>query len=175
MSWNPILKMPDKSIVLNTGPILALIAATGSLNILSKLYKKVVVTLEVKNEICFDTNSRFAAKEFLESSFLRQINITTEPSLLLKNMLDIGEASVIQCALDNKIDTVCIDESVGRRVARLHDLKVTGSLGVLLKGKYAGLDIDIHESVNNMRNKGIYLSDNLVAKVIRMANDLDKS
>ena len=60
-------------------------------------------------------------------------------------------------------------------MARLHDLKVTGSLGVLLKGKSAGLDIDINESVNNMRNKGIFLSDNLVAKVIRMADDLDKS
>lgn len=166
--------MPDKSIVLNTGPILALIAATGNLDVLNRLYKKVIVTLEVRNEVCFNKNSRFAAKEFLESSFLRQINKKTEPSLLLKNMLDIGEASVIQCALDNKIDTVCIDEAVGRRVARLHDLKVTGSLGVLLKGKFAGLDIDIHEAITNMRNKGIFLSDHLATKVLKMADDLGK-
>jgi len=38
-----------KSIVINTGPILALIAATGNLNLLKELYHPIYVTLEVQN------------------------------------------------------------------------------------------------------------------------------
>jgi predicted nucleic acid-binding protein len=36
---------------------------------------------------------------------------------MLLNSLDAGEASVIQLALNERIRTVCIDESAGRRLA----------------------------------------------------------
>jgi predicted nucleic acid-binding protein len=45
----------------------------------------------------------------------------------LLTTLDRGEAAVIALALAEKIPTACIDETVGRRVARLHGLAVTGS------------------------------------------------
>lgn len=95
--------------------------------------------------------------------------ITLSP--ILKNSLDAGEASVIQFALDNKIDTVCIDEVTGRRIARLHDLNVTGSLGVLLNAKSEGLEISIRESIKNMEKKGIYLSPGLVNKAIEISGE----
>jgi predicted nucleic acid-binding protein len=39
--------MPESAIVINTGPILALIAATGDLSLLPKLYSRVIVPREV--------------------------------------------------------------------------------------------------------------------------------
>ena len=130
--------MPDKEIVINTGPMIALIAATGNLNI-------------------------------LKTGLLVDQPITLSP--ILKNVLDAGEASVIQYALDNQIGTVCIDEVAGRRIARLHDLNVTGSLGVLLKAKSEGFDISIRHCINNMRKNGIYLSSELVSKAILIAGE----
>ncbi|WP_216594172.1 hypothetical protein [Synechococcus sp. PCC 6312] len=53
----------------------------------------------------------------------------------LLNSLDSGEAAVIQLALNQNIQTVCIDETSGRRIARLNGLNVTGSIGILLKLK----------------------------------------
>lgn len=65
--------MPKKYIVINTGPIIALIAATKNLGILDILYDKVVVTNEVKNEVCFQGQKSFGSKEFLEADFITHI------------------------------------------------------------------------------------------------------
>lgn len=163
--------MPDKSIVINTGPLIALIAATGSLDVLKQRFEKTYVTLEVKHEVCFKGQKNFAVNEFQEASFLHIEDQPVKLSPLLKNSLDPGEASVIQFALDNQIDTVCIDEVAGRRIARLHDLNVTGSLGVLPKAKSEGLNIDIRKCIKNMEKKGIYLSPGLVNKAIQISGE----
>ncbi len=70
-------------IVINTGPILTLVAGLGSLNVLKELYDSVYVTNEVADEIMFDGSSRFAAKEFEEAEFLIKIDKPIEISPLL--------------------------------------------------------------------------------------------
>ena len=163
--------MPDsKTLVINTGPILALIAATGNLQLLQKLYKQVIVTNEVKEEICHKGIKYFGVSEFQEATFLVQLKEPLNITPHLRNSLDKGEASVIQYALDNHFP-VCIDESVGRRLARLYDLSITGSLGVLLKAKNTGYDINIAKAIHNMKQKGIFISDKLAEKALKMANE----
>jgi len=56
----------------------------------------------------------------------------------LRNSLDLGEAAVIQLALQHGIPLVAIDETVGRRFARLSGLTVTGAIGILLRAKSLG-------------------------------------
>lgn len=164
--------MPDKkSLVINTGPIIALIAATGSLSLLEKLYKQVFITLEVKDEICYKGNNFFGIREFHEATFLTQNEKPVQLTPILKHSLDVGEASVIQYALDNNISNVCIDEAMGRRMARLNELKVTGSLGILLKAKNNGIKISIKKAINNMQQRGIFLSDELIEKAFNLANE----
>lgn len=121
--------MPKSNqIVINTGPLLALIAALGDLKVLESLYERVFVPYEVCLEILAGGSSGFGIDEFSQATFLfKQKNQTKiEPYLL--NSLDLGESSVIQTALDMKIRTVCIDEAMGRRIARLNGLTLTGSL-----------------------------------------------
>lgn len=58
--------MPEKkSVVIDTGPILSIIAAFGSLEVLSKLYKKVLVPLEVCDEILAGGPKSFGITEML--------------------------------------------------------------------------------------------------------------
>jgi predicted nucleic acid-binding protein len=75
--------------------------------------------------------------------------------------LDRGEASVIQTALTHEIQIVAIDEKLGRRIARLHELKVTGSLGILLKAAKAGLVPSLEKCFERMHNHGIWISRDL--------------
>jgi predicted nucleic acid-binding protein len=75
----------------------------------------------------------FGATEFASADGLDR---RTEPVVigsLLSQLLDRGEASVVQLAISEGIETVCIDEHQGRRVARLNGLRVTGSLGFLFE------------------------------------------
>ena len=122
-------------IVINTGPILALIAGTGSLSILGDVYARVVVPFEVCAEVREGGTGSYGIQEFEQASFLEKMDGRIMIPSYLRNSLDLGESSVIQTALDCTIATVCIDEAVGRRVARLSGLHVTGSLGILLKAK----------------------------------------
>lgn len=121
--------MPSpERIVINTGPILALVAAFGELHVLRTLYHKVLVPYEVCKEIMAAGRSGFAIKEFDDASWwLHKWSRPLEIAPFLRNSLDIGEASVIQLAVNETIDTVCIDEAIGRRTGRLNGLNITGS------------------------------------------------
>lgn len=64
--------------------------------------------------------------------------------------------------MNRGLSLVCIDETAGRRVARLCELTLTGSVGILLKAKRLGYDVSIPEALERMRAQGIWLSDRVV-------------
>lgn len=161
--------MPDKRkrIVINTGPIIALVAALGDLNFLEKLYKQVIVSYEVSLEILAGGPRGFAVKEFQQAKGLEIRNKPLDISPHLFNSLDLGEASVIQLALNENIETVCIDEDVGRRIARLNSLKVTGSVGVLIRAKDEGFSFSMKDAIQKMKQQGVWLSDRVIEIALR--------
>jgi predicted nucleic acid-binding protein len=69
---------------------------------------------------------------------------------------------VIQTALDLGVKRVCIDETIGRRLARLSNLSVTGTIGVLIKAKSQGYDVSIPDALERMRQRGIWLSQEVI-------------
>ena len=65
--------MPETdALVINTGPLLALIAGIGNLSVLEMLYKRVFVPLEVCQEIEAGGSLNFGLSEFRESDFLKK-------------------------------------------------------------------------------------------------------
>jgi predicted nucleic acid-binding protein len=156
--------MPERSqaIVTNTTPLISLAAATGSLDVPQFLYRRVVVPYEVAQEVRAGGRHAFGVEVFQGADWL---DIQPAPVNLLpflQNSLDRGEASVIQTAMNLGLPLVCIDETAGRRIARLCDLTLTGSIGVLLKAKRLGYDISITDAIERMRQQGIWLSDRVV-------------
>jgi predicted nucleic acid-binding protein len=86
---------PDE-IVINTSPLIALVAALGDLSLLETLYTSVWVPFEVCQEILTGDSTRFAAAEFQAAEKLNKQTTPLEISSFLLNSLDLGEASVIQ-------------------------------------------------------------------------------
>jgi len=165
--------MPDATaeLVINTGPIISLVAAMGNLTLLDQLYERVVVPHEVARELTVDSAGRFAAREFLEASWLEKRTERIDVRPLLSSILDPGEAAVIATAEQHGIKAVCIDESAGRRVARMAGLRVTGSLGVLLRAKREGRPLLLRDCIQRMRTHGIHLADGLVEGALRQAGE----
>ena len=89
----------------------------------------------------------------------------------LGNSLDKGEAAVIQLALYENFQTVCIDEAAGRRIARLNGLLVTGSVGILLRALHEGYSFSMREAIDRMRARGIWLSDRVVTFAVTQAGE----
>jgi len=162
-----------REIVINTGPIIALVAATGSLSWMAELYESVWVPHEVHSEILAGGAEvpELAALMGARNVIHIQSALAFIPPVLVRE-LDRGEASVIQTALDRNIGTVAIDEKAGRRVARLNGLKVTGSLGILVRAKENGLINSLSQCIREMRVKGIWISDALVHQALSAVGEL---
>lgn len=164
--------MPEtKELVINTTPILALIAAVGSLDMLPLLYHRVWVPWEVGREILAGGVEGFAIPEFERAEWLHKQTHPVPPSPLLGNSLDPGEAAVIQLALQRGIPLVAIDETVGRRFARLSGLTVTGSIGILLRAKTLGYPLTMAKAIRRMQQRGIWLSGKVIEFALREAGE----
>lgn len=164
--------MPStEQLVINTGPLLAIIAGTGDLEILRSLYKQVTVPYEVCQEVLTGGATDFGVQEFNRADFLDKRSQPTQIQAHLRNSLDLGESSVIQVALDEEIQTVCIDEAIGRRVARLNELKVTGSLGILVRAKNEGHSLVLRDVIQRMQDHGVWLSERVITLVLRQAGE----
>ena len=156
--------MPDarRAIVTDTTPLIALVAGTGGLEILRALYDRVVVPYEVAEELHAGGGDALGVAAFEKSTWLERHTAAVPVFQLLGNTLDRGEASVIQTALNEGIALVCIDETVGRRVARMSGLTLTGSIGVLIKARRQGYAVSIPQVLERMREHGIWLSEGVV-------------
>jgi predicted nucleic acid-binding protein len=156
-----------REIVINTGPVIALVAAMGSLEWLSQLYECVWIPREVEAEIAAGGSCapELVAIQTAGDVIKVQSASTPVPRVLI-NEIDLGEASVIHTALERRIGTVAIDEKAGRRIARLHGLKVTGSIGILVKAKQQGLVASLAHCLQEMRKKGIWISEELIRQAL---------
>ena len=82
--------MPEpRAIVINTGPLLALIAAMGDLGILKLLYERVVVPFEVCEEILAGCPSGFGVGKFQEDDFITRLDNPAIIQPYLRNSLDL--------------------------------------------------------------------------------------
>lgn len=158
-------------IVINTSPLIALVAAWGDLAPLAPLYNEVLVPFEVCQEILAGGPNNFSVPEFQQATWLKKQTAPLSISPLLLNSLDLGEASVIQLAMDKGISTVCIDEAVGRRVARLSGLTLTGSIGILLKAKQCNSALSVKQAIDNMQARNIRLSQTVINFALRQSGE----
>jgi hypothetical protein len=79
--------------------------------------------------------------------------------------LDAGEAEAIVLASEIKADLIILDERLGRFHAKHADLKVTGTIGVLMKAKSEGLIEELHPLLNELSDKEVWISEKLCRKI----------
>ena len=82
-----------------------------------------------------------------------------------------GEAEVIALGLEKPSSRLILDDALARRIARLHNLQFTGTIGVIVKAKQAGLLPSVSAVIIALREGGLWLSDALVVEVLRQAGE----
>ncbi len=149
--------MTDR-IVTNTSPLLAF-AKMQAFAIIGKLPFEFVCPAEVETEILVGANQGYETEipEWLKVS---PLNSAISPLAIAS--LDVGEAANIQLAIEQNIETVCIDERKGRSAALAVGLKVVGSLGLLGKAKTLGLISEIKPFIEKAKSGGIFYDEKLI-------------
>jgi len=125
--------------IINSSPLIYL-GKIGALPFLPKLFTECYTTLIVKEEVLSDEKApEFSVLKESFSSWLSLKEPTNQQLVDRLKELNIhtGEASVIALAKelqDNCDESVMIiDDLAAREIARTLDLKVTGTIGVLIK------------------------------------------
>jgi len=97
---------------------------------------------------------------------IRKIESNLLKLLITDLNLGKGEAEVI--ALANSKDlTAVIDDSKARKVAENMGLKLTGTIGVLMRAEKEGLIVSAHDKVKKLKEKGFYVSEELFENLER--------
>ena len=156
--------MPE--LIINTGPLIALCAALKDLRVLKGCYTCVHVPHAVADEILAGPQGLRDLNRIRSAGVFE---IADQPVFLdsyLTLALDTGEAAVIASALCFGVMKVSIDEKIGRRVARLHGLAVTGSTGMLLKCAKSGAISDLGACFHAMHENGIWVSESIIQNAL---------
>lgn len=146
----------------NTTPLIAL-SAINQLELLPRLFGQIYLTDEVISEC--SAGGRIFVQNLRELAWVTHTTYrpTMMPHILLE--LDWGEKSTILAAQEHQADLVLIDEKLGRNVAEYLGLRVSGTLGVLLKAKRVNLIPSFRQAANSMREQGIFFQPKLIERL----------
>ena len=147
--------MPEP-ILIDTSSLIAL-ERINLLQILCKIYKEVIIPESVIKE--FGTLS-------LPCISIRKVESNLLRLLIADLNLGKGEADVIALASQTGLKVI-IDDSKARKVAENMGLKLTGTIGVLMKAERIGLIESAHDKVRELREKGFYVSEELLEDISR--------
>lgn len=150
------------TIVVNTGPLLAL-ARGKCVHILERLPWVFISPREVQIELSAGEGEGLPP---IETGCVTFLDLAGPIPSIVRASLDVGEAAVIQLAIERKADIVCIDERKGRRVALAAGLSVVGSLGLLGKAKELGVIPAVRPLVERMQAGGVWFHPDLVRQVL---------
>lgn len=161
--------MPSNGLVVSdTSPLLNL-ALIERLDLLRTQFSDVTVPHRVWDELTEGEGGLEALRELRDNDFLSIVEV--ERSNLFVEVLqelDLGETAAICYAVEHGADLILLDERDGRRVARRHDLEVTGIIGILLRGANVG-DVDLERELEALREVGFWISDELYARALSEA------
>ena len=158
-------------LVSNTGPIIAL-ALIDRLDILQALFRQVVVPEAVHKELLYGGSSGNDLITYQKASWIQVQSLSTPMGPLLKTVLDIGEASVIQLASEIKADYVLIDERKARKIARnIFGLQVIGTARILVEAKKKRVLDNVGDTLRRMRDSGYWIHDDIVHKILKESKE----
>ncbi|ERH01870.1 MAG: putative nucleic acid-binding protein, contains PIN domain protein [Halonotius sp. J07HN6] len=159
----------DDLVVSDTSPLLNL-SLIGRLDLLKAQFSSITAPNHVWAELTDGDAGVDALIALRDGGFLSIVEIEeSELFTEIGHELDRGETAAICYAIEQDADLVLIDESDGRRIARRHDLVVTGVVGILLQAANGG-DAELQKELNALRDAGFWISDRLYSKVLREAN-----
>ncbi len=162
-----IYQMPK--IVSNTTPIISLLKLSR-LDILKDLYSDISIPYAVYQEIESGKNKSYY-QDLTKLSWINIVKIQDRNALKYFLDLDAGEAESIVLATELRADLIIIDEKLGRFYAKHADLKVTGTIGILIKAKQQGIIKNLKPLLYELIEKNVWISENLISEILIQVNE----
>jgi predicted nucleic acid-binding protein len=162
--------MPDRLVVSDTSPLLYL-HQVGHLDLLHSLYGRVSIPPAVAAELRAGAELGIAVPDVQALEWLAVHPLHDTTALPVVTDLGPGEAEAIGLALTSPGSLLILDDKLGRRIARLNRVTITGTLGVLVKSRREGLLPSLSPVMEALRQTSMYLTRELIETALREAGE----
>lgn len=160
-----------RRVIVNSTPLLVL-GNIGQLDILRRMYGKIVIPEAVYSEVTEkeDAASRavLAARDWIEVQAIHN----PAAYALYRARLHAGEVETMILAQQEPVaDLVVLDDSAARKTAEFLGLNVTGTIGILVKAKQRGIIPQIKPLLTEMMQNGFFLNERLLHMILNAAGE----
>ena len=157
-------------VVSDTTPILSFIKL-DRLDVLEKIYKKIIIPKAVYQELEEGKNKYYI--DILDNNWIKILKIRNKNLIReLEKNLDRGEAEAIALSIEISADLLLLDEKIGRKIAKEKGLKISGTIGILIKAKKMGILKEVKPLINELIEKGNYYNKSFIKIVLKYAGEL---
>lgn len=149
-----------RKVIVNSTPLIAL-CKINRLELLKELYGEITIPEAVFLEVTAKNDA--VKRKLLESGAWIHVQTISDNSdkRMYKAKLHDGEVEVMILAQEIKADLVIIDDNAARKTALYLGLPLTGTIGVLLRAKEAGLVSKVMPLVESLEHNGLYFGPQL--------------
>ncbi|WP_229206243.1 DUF3368 domain-containing protein [Dyadobacter fermentans] len=131
------------------------------MEILRSIYKRIFITKEVAGEFGGELPEWIEVKE-IENKTLQS---------LFEEILDLGEASALTLAFETQGCTVILDDLKARKTAAKMNIKVTGTIGVIVKAKTENKIPSAKAVFEKILETDFRISDRILKQAIHLAGE----
>ncbi len=154
--------MTTSRFIVDASPLIVL-AKVGRLDLLERLADEYLIPARVAEEVLRGPDSD-PARAFLTSAMPTVAEVVSEPTVLEWG-LGLGETAVISAALQLQSIAV-IDDRAARTCCKALGVKLTGTLGLVLRGTRTGLVRRPEDLLKDLRAAGFRISEATVADAL---------
>ena len=147
--------------IISDASCIILLNKIDEIELLNKLFGTIFTTQEVAEEYGKPLPDWILIKKPKNLEYQQLISAT----------LDKGEASAIALALEFDNPLLIIDDLKGRRFAEKIELKITGTLGVIIDAKQSGIISSVKLLLEKIKKTNFRITEDLVKEVLKQSGE----
>lgn len=149
------------SLVIADSSCLIILSKIDQLDLLRNNYSRIIITEEIAKEFDLELPAWIEIKGIKDKKL----------QLLFEEVLDLGEATALTLAFETEDCTVILDDLKARKIAAKLNLKVTGTIGVIVKAKQRGTIHSVKPLFEKILATDFRISDKVIKEAILEAGE----
>ena len=148
-------------IIISDTSCFIILSKIEALDVLQMVYGQILTTSDIAEEFGEDLPEWVIVKEVLDKSRQK----------ILELQIDKGESSAIALAIEMPGSILILDDFKARKIAQQLGLKITGTLGVIIKAKLIGKIPSITPYLDKIKTTNFRISSEIEMQALKVANE----
>ena len=162
--------MKSDCVVLDASPLIVLFKANLA-HLLPQVFNEVLVPGAVWDEVIAGGARDTAAQRLQTIDWLKRVEVLAIAPDILACSLGQGESEVLSVALNHAGYRAVIDDAAARHCAHTLRVPTLGTGGILVLAKRRSLIPSVKQTVKELRDAGLWLSDEVIILLIQQAGE----